>query len=111
MRKVNLIGHRKGHDLILKDRAPNSPGKKGGDFVNLSMEKPILDISKALNRGTTDPRTQALFVNEIKQACLDFNRSPIIYKRNQFDQSELLRINEDVLIKVQSNLGQAGQYE
>jgi len=85
MKSVNLIGHKPEHDLILKDRGTSSPSKKGKEAVNLSMEKPILDINKVLNRATHDPRSQALFLNEIKRACLDFNRSPIMYKNNRFD--------------------------
>ena len=56
MSKINLISTKPVHDLILKDRKPTlSPGKKG-EQVNIEMEKPILDLSSAINRTSNDPR-------------------------------------------------------
>ena len=77
MSKINLISTKPVHDLILKDRKPTlSPDKKGAQ-VNIEMEKPILDLSTAINRTSNDPRAQARFLDQVKHACLDFRSTPI----------------------------------
>ena len=65
MKKVNLMGIKPEHDLILKDRKSISPGKNH-PFDNYEMEKPIIDVGSAINRASGDPRTQARFLSTVK---------------------------------------------
>lgn len=66
LKKVNLIAQRPEAEL-LKDGLlfnaprPSAPGTARGEKPSM-VEKPILDIRKAMGNFTTDPRAQALFV-------------------------------------------------
>ena len=69
------------------------------------MEQPVLEVNNEINRASGDPGSQGRFLTMVKKACLDFKSSPISYKSNQLEQKELLEINKDTLIKLQSQLG------
>ena len=61
----------------------------------------VLDIKSALIRAeTNDPRTNARFVSAIKEACLDFRNTPIDFNENKLDQTEILQLNSELLIKI-----------
>ena len=52
-----------------------------------------------------------MFVKQIKTACLEFRQSHIDYKGNDFDQGELVSLNTDLLMQLQSNLASYGVYD
>ena len=47
----------------------------------------------------------------VKRACLEFNVSKIPYQNNQFNQGELLNLNQRLLMNIQSNLARNGAYD
>lgn len=75
------------------------------------QEKPILNIKAHINRNSNDTRAQTNFIREVKKACLDFKSSQIKYKTSQFSQFDLVKINHDLLLSVQTILGQLGSYD
>ena len=75
------MGYKHEHDLLLKDRKTLSP-RGGKDVANAAFKEPILDVKKAINRGSADPRAQAKFLTAVKQACLDFRSSLIPYRNS-----------------------------
>lgn len=63
MKKVNLMGMKPEHDLILGDRV--SPLKKHS-LDATETDKPVIDIAPSINRTSTDARAQARFLSMFK---------------------------------------------
>ena len=111
MRQIELLQERPEHDFLMKDRQRTTPKHYLANLANnIEMNKPIIDVNEAVNRNSSDPRAQAQLLSLIKLASFNFRRKPIIFNNNQINQTDVLQINQDVLIKLQKKLAEEGIY-
>ena len=75
------------------------------------MEKPVLDVNQAISRASNDPGSQTAMLKTVKQACLEFNSTPVEYNNNRFQKKEILDLTQELLIKLQQTLGSKGFYD
>ena len=97
---------------MLPERKKNyHAAKRAGQESNNEDPEVALGINKELNRTSNDPRRQSEFVRYVKQACLDFHRSPIAYNQSFFKQKDILHLSSKILLHVQTVLDKLGAYD
>ena len=72
------------------------------------MDKPIIDLDHMVNRDSCDPRAQGRFLTLLKQACLNFKSTPIKYRQSFYHQTDLMDINQQILLELQKTLSLKG---
>ena len=72
----------------------------------------MFELKAALTRGdANDHKAQTRYVQMVKQACLDFRTTPINFNENKLEKKEILQLNAQLLIKIQSMINKTGVYD